>query len=154
NHWRNVIVMPGLIPSANRADAFQRVVSGNGSGHVLDHIQQRSHCGALLLGKNRGRPQRFCSDAHRQAYRKITSRPENGLRYRKGRVTQKPASKDSDLTREFEPENLSPKINLHFERVNEVTFKLTDGELTNVPASHHHPSTRQRRMLSQWGVVA
>ena len=37
--------------------------------------------------------------------------------------------------------NLNRKIylknsNLHFERVNEVTFKLTDGEVTNVPASH------------------
>ena len=37
---------------------------------------------------------------------------------------------------EFEPENLSQKTKLHFERVNEVTFKLTDGEVTNVPASH------------------
>ena len=28
------------------------------------------------------------------------------------------------------------KTKLHFERVNEFTFKLTDGEVTNVPASH------------------
>jgi hypothetical protein len=27
-------------------------------------------------------------------------------------------------------------LKLHFDRVNEVTFKLTDGEVTNVPASH------------------
>jgi hypothetical protein len=41
-----------------------------------------------------------------------------------------------DFSKELEPENLSLKTKLHFERVNEVTFKLTDGEDTNVPASH------------------
>ena len=46
------------------------------------------------------------------------------------------ASQDSEVSRQFEPENPSQKTNLRFERVNEVTFKLTDGELTNVPASH------------------
>ena len=48
----------------------------------------------------------------------------------------KAASQGSDFLEEFEPENLSQKTKLHFERVNEVTFKLTDGEVTNVPASH------------------
>ena len=48
----------------------------------------------------------------------------------------KEASQDSDSLREFKPENLSLKTKLHFERVNEITFKLTDGEVTNVPASH------------------
>jgi hypothetical protein len=46
------------------------------------------------------------------------------------------ASQDSDLAGEFEPKNLSQKSQLRFERVNEVTFKLTDGDFTNVPASH------------------
>jgi hypothetical protein len=46
------------------------------------------------------------------------------------------ASQDSELSREFEPENLSQKTKLRFERVNEVSLKLTDGESTNVPASH------------------
>ena len=95
-----------------------------------------AHCGALLLGKTRGRPQRFCSDAHRQAHRKIASAPEKGPRYRTGRLKPKVASQDSDLAREFEPEKLSEKSLLRFERVNEITFKLTDGELTTVPASH------------------
>ena len=62
--------------------------------------------------------------------------PQDGLRYRIGRLKQKATSQDFDLSSEFEPENLSQKIKLHFERVNEVTFKLTDGEATNVPASH------------------
>ena len=42
----------------------------------------------------------------------------------------------ADFLDEFEPENLSQKSKLRFERMNEVTFKLTDGEVTNVPASH------------------
>ena len=62
--------------------------------------------------------------------------PENGLRYRTGRGKPKSASQGFDLFGEFEPKNLSQKTNLRFERVNEVTFKLTDGEVTNVPASH------------------
>jgi hypothetical protein len=94
------------------------------------------HCGALLSDKTRGRPQRFCSDAHRQAHRKIASAPEKGPRYRTGRPKPKLGSQASDLAWEFEPENRSQKTHLHFERVNEVTFKLTDGEVTNVPASH------------------
>ena len=94
------------------------------------------HCGALLPGKTLGRPQLFCTDACRQAHRKIRSSGVNGLRYRIGRVKQKVASQDADLARKFEPENLYPKSQLRFERVNEVTFKLTDGEVTNVPASH------------------
>src|SRR5262249_50708272 len=57
-------------------------------------------------------------------------------RYRTDRVKPKMASQGSDLAGEFRPENLSQKTKLHFERVNEVTFKLTDGESTNVTASH------------------
>ncbi len=48
----------------------------------------------------------------------------------------KSASQASDFLEKFEPENLSQKIKFHFERVNEVSFKLTDGDVTNVPASH------------------
>jgi hypothetical protein len=51
-------------------------------------------------------------------------------------VKPKTASQAADLLGQFEPENLSQKTNLHFERVNEVTFKLTDGEGTSIPASH------------------
>jgi hypothetical protein len=43
---------------------------------------------------------------------------------------------ETDLSGEFEPKNLSQKTKLHFERVNEVSFKLTDSDVTNVPASH------------------
>ena len=87
----------------------------------------------------RGRPQRFCSDSCRQAHRKIAPTTENGLRYRTGRVKPKSASEAFDVAAsEFKPENLSPKTDLPLkcEKVNEVTFKITNGELTNVPASH------------------
>ena len=97
-------------------------------------VKRCEHCGGPVPETKRGRPQRFCSDAHRQAHRKINATPGNGLRYRTSRVKPKIASQDSDSLREFEPENLSLKTKLHFERVNEITFKLTDGEVTNVPA--------------------
>ena len=103
-------------------------------------VKRCEHCGEPVPETKRGRPQRFCSDAHRQAHRKINATTGTGLRYRTSREKPKEASQDSDSLREFEPENLSLKTKLHFERVNEITFKLTDGEVTNVPAS-----------LGQWG---
>ena len=93
-------------------------------------------CNEPLAETKRGRPHRFCSDRCRQAHRKITPTAEYGLRYRPGRLKPKSALQDSDLSREFEPENPSQKTHLHYERVNEVTFKLTDGEVTNAPSSH------------------
>jgi hypothetical protein len=53
-------------------------------------------------------------------------------------VKPKSVSEAFDVAAEFKPENLSPKtaLPLKCEKVNEVTFKVTDGELTNVPASH------------------
>ena len=42
-----------------------------------------------------------------------------------------------EIAREFKPENLSLKNSpLYCERINDSTFKLTNGELTNVPGSH------------------
>jgi hypothetical protein len=42
-----------------------------------------------------------------------------------------------EITSEFKPENSSPKISsLRCERVNDSTFKITNAELSNVPASH------------------
>jgi hypothetical protein len=100
-------------------------------------VKRCEHCNEPLPETERGRPRRFCpGDRCRQAYRKIAPTPQYGLRYRKGRLKTKMASQDYELAGEFTPENLSQKTNLHFERVNEVTFKLTDGESTNVPASH------------------
>ena len=99
-------------------------------------VKSCEHCNEPLLEKMRGRPQRFCSDRCRQAHRKFAFTAEEGLRYRTGRPKPKSASQDSDFSEEFKPERLSQKSHLRFERVNEITFKLTDGELTIVPASH------------------
>ena len=99
-------------------------------------VKRCRHCNEPLPETKRGRPQRFCSDRCRQAHRKIALRTGNDLRYRTGRVKTKAGSQGADLLSEFEPENLYQKAKLHFEQVNEVTFKLTDGEVTNVPASH------------------
>jgi hypothetical protein len=99
-------------------------------------VKRCEHCNEPLLGTQRGRPRRFCSDRCRQAHRKTLRAPENGLRYRTGSVPPKLASQRPDLSGEFKPENLSPKSQLSFERVNEVTFKVTNGETTDVPASH------------------
>src|SRR6516165_5672339 len=103
----------------------------------MDALSKRcASCNEPLEGKTRGRLQRFCSDRCRQTHRKFASTTEKGLRYRTSRVTGKVGSQVTDLAGEFEPKNLSQKSHLHFERVNEVTFKLTDGECTHVPASH------------------
>ena len=99
-------------------------------------VKRCEQCNEPLSETTRGRPQKYCSDRCRQAHRKVAGTPKDGLRYRTGRPKPKVASQDSDFLQEFEPENLSQKTKLHFERMNEVTFKLTDGEVTNVPAPH------------------
>ena len=99
-------------------------------------IKRCEHCKEPVPETKRGRPQRFCSDRCRQAHRKINATAKGGLRYRTGRLKPKVAPQGANLTSEIKPKNLSQKTKLHFERVNEFTFKLTDGEITNVSASH------------------
>ena len=99
-------------------------------------VKRCERCTEAVPETKRGRPQRFCSDRCRQAHRKIAFKAGNDLRYRTGRLTPKAGSQDLELLYEFKPKNLSQEANLRFERVNEVTFKLTDGKDTNVPASH------------------
>jgi hypothetical protein len=103
----------------------------------MDALVKRCECcNEPVPETKRGRPQRYCSDRCRQAHRKTALRTGNDLRYRTGRVKPKTAPQGADFLEKFEPENLSQKTKLHFERVNEVSFKLTDGDVTNVPASH------------------
>jgi hypothetical protein len=83
-----------------------------------------------------GRPKSFCSDRCRQASRKAIP-AQNGLRYRAGPKSTKSGLQDTVLIAESKPETLSRKTKPpRFEKINEVTWKLTDGESTNVPASH------------------
>jgi hypothetical protein len=100
-------------------------------------VKRCEHCNEALFDSQRGRPQKFCSDRCRQAHRKIGSTVGNGLRYRPGRAQPKSSFQVFELKVAFKPEILSPKSSpLHCERVNDSTFKITNGELTNVPASH------------------
>jgi hypothetical protein len=94
------------------------------------------HCEVQLPQPQRGRPKRYCSDKCRKAAQRDISGliPENGLRYRRGRLA---GSQPIEISHEICPENrLPPKRNLIVERVNEVTFKVTDGEMSRVSASH------------------
>jgi hypothetical protein len=104
----------------------------------MDALVKRCiHCKKPIPENGRGRPQNFCSDGCRQAYRKIALAAENGLRYRTGRLKPKSASETIEDAAEFKPENPTPKIlSLYCERVNDCTFKITNGELTKIPASH------------------
>src|SRR5262249_14731328 len=118
--------------------AHHHAASRTGRFAIVDAFVKRcEHCNEAVAENKRGRPQRFCSDRCRQAYRKIGSTAENGLRYRTARVKPKNVSEALEITNEFKPENLSLKTSsLRCERVNDSTFKITDGELTNVPGSH------------------
>jgi hypothetical protein len=66
----------------------------------------------------------------------VAVRAEMDLRYRPTPETPKVPSQARDVEGEFAPETRSLKTHLRFERVNEVTFKVTDGERSRVPASH------------------
>jgi hypothetical protein len=79
---------------------------------------------------------RFCSDRCRQQARKSQT-SQNGLRYRTGLERPKTTHFSVDLSSEFQPlQAISKKTPLRCERVNEVTYKITAGEHTNVPACH------------------
>jgi hypothetical protein len=68
-------------------------------------------------------------------------------------VRAKSASEAAEIAHEFTPENLSPKTSsLRCERVNNSTFKITDGELTNVPASHGQWSGYRTTKAVAWVI--
>jgi hypothetical protein len=114
-------------------------------------VKRCEHCNEAVSETKRGRPQRFCSDRCRQAHRKIDSTARNALRYRTGRLNPKSVSEVIEDAAEFKPENLSPKTSpLRCERVNDSTFKITDGELTNVPASHGQWSGYRTTKAMAW----
>ncbi len=96
------------------------------------------HCGTDLPSKQRGRPIKFCSDRCRKA----ASREGLNLRTKRQVLTdstglQNRLKKSTQKHRVACPEiEFSENKPLRFERVNEVTWKLTDGTHTDVPASH------------------
>jgi hypothetical protein len=100
--------------------------------------------------ENCGAParRRFCSDRCRQQARKS----QNGLRYRTGLERLKSASQAIDIANEVTPlQAISKKTPLRCERVNEVTYKITDGTMTNVPMAIG-AVTGLRRLSPGWLV--
>jgi hypothetical protein len=98
---------------------------------------------AVLVATNRCQKRRLVvrKDSARIGAGRCTgkARPQAkvDLRYQTGRVKPKSASEAIEIARGFEPENLSRETSpLRCERLNDSTFKITNGELTTVPASH------------------
>ena len=95
------------------------------------------HCGVEVQSRQRGRPIKFCSDRCRKA----ASRKGN-LRTKKAILKDSTGlQKHLKISKQKQqvacPEiEFSEKTPLRFEQVNEVTWKLTDGTDTDVPASH------------------
>lgn len=95
------------------------------------------HCGKLITRGERGRPQKFCTDARRKAYSRLNgqniSKPHHHLK------TQNLDSQPIDIV-----ERICPEIRTHtpsWKRVNECTWKLTRGTVTvmNVAPEANHP---------------
>jgi hypothetical protein len=96
-------------------------------------------CDRELEPTKTGRPKRFCSSRCRTAASRVSLHEgsQNGLRYLTGRGTPKSVPQETDPQQEFLSRNsISKNQPLRLERVNEVTYKITNGEITNVPASH------------------
>jgi len=97
------------------------------------------HCGKPITRTARGRPQRFCTDAHRKAHGRLNGHKKGrpGLPHRIGEKSPKSVLQALETPGEFCPEIPISKACLpFFEEANDVTWKLTNGERTNVPASH------------------
>jgi hypothetical protein len=96
-------------------------------------------CDRELEPTRTGRPKRFCSSRCRTAASRVSLHGggQNALRYRTGLGSPKSALQETDPEQEFLSRNsISKNQPLRCERVNEVTYKITAGEHTNVPACH------------------
>jgi len=89
-------------------------------------VEKCLHCGKPITRAERGRPQRFCTDAHRKAYSRLNGqnkpKPHHDLK------TQNLDSQPIDIV-----ERICPEIRTHtpsWKRVNECTWKLTRGSVT------------------------
>jgi hypothetical protein len=97
-------------------------------------------CGATIEHRSRGRQRRFCSDACRvQAHRERSSCNEIAAKAptadspSNANFVTKTSSKNNDLPR---PKSALEKARLFWIKVNDVTWKLTDGNASRTPASH------------------
>ena len=119
---------------------------------------ERPHCPNIVEQSRRGRRQRFCSDRCRKraALGRVTC-PENGLKA--------PTADDSfesnsrtKLSNEIngleEAKNDLQKASLSWERINEVTWRLTDGEISRTPASFGQWGGYNTRRGLAWAIEA
>ena len=98
---------------------------------------QCERCRKPLPSKTRGRPQRFCSDACRKTAGRLNGQEKATASPSAGAAVSR--LQGIDFANEFCPKiEISEKKLLTFEQVNDVTWKLTDGEGSNVPACHGH----------------
>ena len=102
-------------------------------------VEKCLHCGKPITRAERGRPQRFCTDAHRKAYSRLN-----------GQNKPKPHHDLKTQNLDFQPidivERICPEIRTHtpsWKRLNECTWKLTRGTVTawvmNVAPNANHP---------------
>ena len=77
-------------------------------------VEKCLHCEKPITRAARGRPQRFCCDAHRKTYSRLNghenSRP--GLSHRVGEKSLKSSSQAIEIGSDFFRKMLSPKTNL------------------------------------------
>ena len=115
-------------------------------------VEKCLHCEKPITRAARGRPQRFYCDAHRKAYGRLNGHEKShpGPPHRVGEKSPKSSLQGIEIQSVFCPEiAISEKPTLHFEEVNGVTWKLTNGEMTNVPASHGQwPGFRTTKALA------
>jgi hypothetical protein len=121
----------------------------------LDAINEKcllDGCERPVVRAARGRPQRFCCDAHRKAHSRLNGHKKGhpDRPHRVGEKSPKSGLQAFEIQSEFRPKNrISEKPTLRFEEVNNVTWKLTNGEMTNVPASHGQwPGFRTTKALA------
>ena len=113
-------------------------------------------CGATLEHRSRGRQRRFCSDACRvQAHRERSSCNEIAAKAptadspSNANFVTKTSSKNNDLLR---PKSALEKARLFWIKVNDVTWKATDGKMSRTPASHGQWAGYETEQALAWVI--
>jgi hypothetical protein len=102
-------------------------------------VEKCLFCGDPITRAARGRPQRFCREAHRKAYSRLNG--QNNPKPHDDLKTQNLDSQPIDIV-----ERICPEIRTHtpsWKRLNECTWKFTRGRVTawimNVAPQANHP---------------
>jgi hypothetical protein len=118
---------------------LDRLNCRNADGRLSSKCE-RPDCHNVVEQSRRGRRQRFCSDRCRKAAaRSRVTCPGNAPKAptaddpREANFRTKHRSEINDLQR---PKNDLQQSSLSWVRVNEITWKLTDGKMSRTPGSH------------------